>query len=72
MSEIDDIRKRIELKSCPFCGAAANQPYREKPPLGKAVRPVWEISCGWYCIGMRRGSRKRVVADWNMRKGGEV
>ena len=56
-----------ELKPCPFCGATAADPYKEKPRLGRTMCPVWEISCGWHCVAMRRGSRKEVVADWNKR-----
>jgi hypothetical protein len=57
----------IELKPCPFCGAAAEPPYKEKPRLGQTMKPIWEVSCSWHCVAMYRGSRKEVVKDWNKR-----
>lgn len=56
-----------ELKPCPFCGAAADKPYREKAPLGKTRRPRWEIDCSCHCVRMVRGSKTEVVKDWNRR-----
>ncbi|MDE1008183.1 MAG: hypothetical protein OSB38_21170 [Paraburkholderia fungorum] len=52
-----------ELERCPFCGAPANAPQNITP----TKRATWEISCAIFCVAIRRGSRKEVVASWNKR-----
>lgn len=53
----------MELKKCPFCGAVATSPRK----ISSKGRPVWEVSCNWFCVTMRRGSKKQAIADWNKR-----
>lgn len=60
--------RHVDLKPCPFCGTAANEPVKEQRRLGSAARPMWEITCAWYCIAMRRGTRRQVIQDWNTRR----
>ena len=59
----------VELKPCPFCGAAASPPSKRKLGVGKANRPLWEVECTQFCVSMCRGSRKDVVSGWNKRIG---
>jgi hypothetical protein len=58
--------KKIELEACPFCGAPPTEPQKITEDR---QRPVWEIQCSLFCV--RRGSptKKRVIAEWNTRKG---
>ena len=54
----------ITLKPCPICGHPATQPQNIARP---SQRPMWEISCGVFCIAMRRSSKAQVIAEWNQR-----
>jgi hypothetical protein len=58
--------KQVELLPCPFCGSPASQPDCLK---SGGSRPVWEISCPMFCVGMRRRSKQEVVKCWNQRAG---
>lgn len=52
------------LLACPFCGGPARGPDNENADGGK---PIWAIHCYQFCIKMRRGSKREVIADWNKR-----
>ncbi|MGD2065584.1 MAG: hypothetical protein PVI43_00255 [Candidatus Bathyarchaeota archaeon] len=51
------------LLPCPFCGAPAAPAVNETP----TKRPTWRIGCINYCVSMRRGTKRDVIADWNTR-----
>lgn len=55
------------IKPCPFCGSRINPKNIYNENLLKG-RPLWKLSCGRYCVSMRRPTRKTLIEDWNTRK----
>lgn len=46
-----------QLLPCPFCGCPADKPQKRYP----TGRPIWEISCSLFCVGMKREKKSLLI-----------
>ena len=60
----------MRLRPCPFCGANAKEPHDERPYGTSGDDRSWAISCGVFCVTMRRHTKGQVIKDWNFRRSG--